>query len=51
MLAADGATVVKFNIALAPEPFTVTGFGLPTEQAGAGLTTGETLHESLTVPA
>jgi hypothetical protein len=44
-------TVVKVNVALAPALVTGTGFVPPMEQVGAGLTTGETLHESLTLPA
>ena len=43
-------TVVKVNIALPPPLVTVTGFVFPIEQVAAGLTTGATLHASITLP-
>jgi hypothetical protein len=50
IIAADGPIDVKVNVALPPALVTATGF-VPMEQVGAGLTTGEMLQESVTVPA
>jgi hypothetical protein len=48
--AADEATVVKVRVAVPPLLPTVTGLVLPNEHVGAGVTAGEMLHESVTVP-
>jgi hypothetical protein len=49
----EGAMVVKVSVAVAGAPFViVTGLVLPNEQVGAfpPLTTGEMLHDNVTVP-
>jgi hypothetical protein len=49
--AVDGPIAVKVKVALPPALVTATGFALPMEQVGAGLTTGEIVQDSLTLPA
>lgn len=49
-IAAEAPTVVKVNVALPPALVAATGLVFPKEHAGAGLTTGATLHESVTLP-
>lgn len=48
---AVGLTVVNVSVALPLLPLTVTGLVFPNEQEGAGVTVGEMLQESVTVPA
>jgi hypothetical protein len=48
--AAEGPTVVNVRVAVPPLLVTVTGLVLPKEQVGAGVTAGEMLQESVTLP-
>jgi hypothetical protein len=47
---ADEPTVVNVRVAEPPLAVTLTGLVLPNEHVGAGVTTGATLQESVTVP-
>ena len=41
---------MNVRVAVPPALVTVTGLVLPKEQVGAGVTAGEMLHESVTLP-
>jgi hypothetical protein len=47
---AEGGTVLNVSVALPPLLVTATGLVLPNEHVGADETTGEMLHESVTLP-